>query len=127
MPAILVVVALMMGPFNPSLLTVPVQKMPDEKDLWIEQLAQCESSASSTIRILDTNGKYSHGLLMFQMKTWIDFGKKFGTTKENIYDPDIQRTVARDMLDNGGQGHWWNCSRRIGPYPVDNELLMKNR
>ena len=68
---------------------------------------------STTIRILDTNGKYSYGLLMFQMKTWLFYGKKFGATRENIYDGELQRKVARKILDDGGWRHWWTCSKAV--------------
>lgn len=96
---------------------------PDPKEIWIDALSKCENvTASTTLRILDTNNKYSHGLFMFQMGTWLHYGKEFGATKENIYDPDLQRIVAREMLDNGGYTHWWNCSKykvipKLGEYP----------
>lgn len=102
-------------PADASVLTVP---MYDAKSEWIERLALCESSASTTIKILDTNGYYSYGLLMFQQKTWLAYGKKFGATKENIFDGDLQREVARSMLDAGGSDHWYHCSRRLGEYPL---------
>lgn len=98
-----------------EVLTVPIA---DPQEIWIDKLATCESNASTTIRILDTNNYYSHGLLMFQMKTWLAYGKKFGATKENIYDGELQRKVAKSMLDAGGQTHWYHCSKRIGNYPV---------
>ena len=102
----------MMG-FDPSVLTIPPEIRIDPKEIWIDKLAECESNASSTIRILDVNKKYSHGLLMFQMGTWLSYGKEFGATKENIYDPELQRKVARAMLDDGGQKHWYVCSKKI--------------
>lgn len=88
------------------------------QSVWIDKLADCESNGSTTIKILDTNGYYSHGLLMFQMKTWLAYGKPFGATRENIYDGELQRKVAKSMLDDGGQGHWYWCSKRLGDYPL---------
>lgn len=113
------------APFNPAVLTVPVayaQEI-DAKSEWIDALADCESTSSTTIKILDTNGYYSYGLLMFQQSTWLSYGKKFGATKENIFDGELQRKVARSMLDAGGQDHWYNCNKKlelkIGKYPLD--------
>ena len=102
----------------PGILEIP----PDPKEIWIDALADCESSASSTIKVMDTNGKYSRGMFQFQMGTWLSYGKKFGATTQNIYDADLQREVAKSMLDNGGSGHWYNCSKKVsaklGEYPI---------
>ena len=106
------------SPVHASVLTVPIVTAIDYQEIWIDKLSVCESGASTTIKILDTNNYYSYGLLMFQMKTWLSYGKPFGATKENIYDEQLQRKVARSMLDAGGQGHWYHCSNRIGNYPV---------
>jgi hypothetical protein len=119
------IVSLMMLGIDTSVLTVPIvyaQEI-DAKSVWIDGLADCESQSSTTIKILDTNGYYSYGLLMFQQKTWLSYGKKFGATKENIFDEELQRIVARSMLDNNGSGHWFNCNKKlelkIGKYPLD--------
>jgi len=71
------------APADPKVLTVPI---PDTKSIWISHLADCESHASTTVKVLDTNGKYSYGLLQFQMQTWLAYGKSFGATRENIFD-----------------------------------------
>lgn len=59
---------------------------------------------------------------MFQMATWLRFSEKFGTTKENIYDPDLQEKVAAYILRNKiGENNWYICSRKtitkMGEYP----------
>lgn len=104
------------------LLTVPIVHAEDKKDIWLSALIDCESMGSTTVRVLDTNGKYSHGLLQFQLSTWLSYGKEFGATKKNIYDGELQKIVARNMLDKGLWRHWYNCSKRItselGSYPA---------
>ena len=87
----------------------------------MESLSECESGGSTTIKVLDTNGKYSYGLLQFQMGTWLKY-KNLGATRENIFDGELQKTIARSMLDAGGWRNWLNCSlvvkRSLGSYPV---------
>lgn len=105
----------MSPPADLTRLTIPIPP-PDSKSIWIDALAQCESHASTTVKILDTDGYYSYGLLQFHQSTWLKFGKKFGATKENIYDGELQRIVARDMLDNGLRNQWFNCQKSLGTY-----------
>ncbi len=112
-----VVVLMMLPTFDPAVLTIPT----DPKAVWIEQLAQCESGGRADIKILDTDGYYSYGMFQFHLRTWLDFGTAFGTTKENIYDGELQRKVVRAMLDDGLWRHWYTCGKRItnalGEYP----------
>ena len=106
------------------ILTVPVvmaaEITPDPKVEWIVALHNCEN-VNSVQKVLDTNNKFSYGYLMFQMKTWLDYGKDFGTTRGNISDDELQKTVARKMLDDGGWRHWYTCAlsvrKSLGPYP----------
>jgi len=102
---------------DPTKLTVPIV---DPRDLWVEQLHQCENP-DNVPWIWDTNGKKSFGALQFQLGTWLTYGKKFGATKDNISDDYLQRQVAKGMLDNGLSYHWKACSARVraslGEYP----------
>ena len=97
---------------------------PDPKMVWIEALHQCENP-ENVIKVLDTNGYYSYGYVMFQMKTWLAYGKEFGATKENIGDDELQKTVALSMLDDGFWRHWYNCGKivqkSLGLYPVSGD------
>lgn len=92
----------------------------DSKDVWINDLAICESQ-NKDITILDSNDQYSYGPLQFQMNTWIPQGKLFGATASNIHDASLQHQVARSMLDAGMQSRWLTCARivtkKYGPYP----------
>ncbi len=89
---------------------------------WLAALEQCESTGSTTVKILDSNNKYSHGVVQFQMDTWLAYGKDFGATRNNIYSKELQEQVALAMLRNGGSSHWLNCSnkisKKIGPFPL---------
>lgn len=101
---------------SPEVLTVPPEALvvpPDPKELWINALGHCESENKPNIKVLDTNGLYSYGRFQFQQKTWLNYGKPFGATMENIYDGELQEKVVRSMLDNGGQGHWYHCGKRV--------------
>lgn len=92
----------------------------DLKADWIAELHLCENRGN-TPRILDVNGKYSYGYVMYQMETWLTYSKRFGTTPENIKDKDLQIEVTKYILDNGGWKNWWTCAistkAKLGAYP----------
>jgi len=92
----------------------------DAKDVWINDLAFCESQYRD-VTVLDTNDKYSYGVLQFQMGTWLAYGKAFGATADNIHESMIQHAVARSMLDAGLESQWKTCSAKVtkqyGAYP----------
>ena len=93
---------------------------PDPKEVWLDALQKCENE-NHVKKILDTNNKYSYGDFMFQMDTWLSYGKEFGATRANIADKNLQRIVARDMLNNGLWRHWFTCGKivqkSLGAYP----------
>lgn len=109
-------------------LTVPVvltqeSALAGKRSEWLSALKQCENNQWPELRrIVDTNGYYSYGPLMFQMGTWLTHGKTLGATKENIYDENLQELVAIRMLDHGGAGHWYTCNAKItktlGTWPI---------
>lgn len=103
----------------PEVPVVVAPAVPDTKLVWIRKLEACEDpTGNTTIKILDVNDKYSYGVLQFQMATWLSYGKKFGTTADNIYDKTLQESVARSILDAGGWHNWYNCTKKIGSYPI---------
>ena len=89
---------------------------------WVHALALCESGGRDTIKVFDSNKKYSYGRLQFQAQTWLSYSDEFGTSMDNIYDGELQEVVATYILNNGGYRNWLNCSRavskKLGPYPV---------
>lgn len=97
----------------------------DAKVAWIEEVSKCEDSTGNPeIRVLDTNGRYSYGVMQFQMQTWLSMGKKYGieTTPENITDALLQKELAMLILNDGGWNNWYICGNRttkkLGKYPV---------
>lgn len=115
--------SLVMMPPSPRL-SIPVEMLAlDAKELWMDALEACESQGNPNAAIIDTNGYWSRGAFQFQLATWLKYGAVHGTTRENIFDRDLQRIVVREMLDHGGSGHWYNCNNKVsairGPYPVD--------
>lgn len=104
--------------------SVPIHyEEPDPKEIWMDALAQCESHGSTTVRVWDVNDRWSVGKYQYQYATWLTYSKKFGTTKENITDGDLQDLVTRHILDNGGWKNWYNCGKKlnasIGAYPSE--------
>lgn len=95
--------------------SVPIDENLKKK---IEILANCESSSRPLIKILDTNNRYSYGILQFQMQTWLSYGKLYDieTTEENIYNGDLQKELAYRMIQdkNSNWNHWYNCSTKHG-------------
>lgn len=121
MPLLFVLLAL--GTHDPALLTVPlVEATSTPQEIWIDKLAWCESRGDDNAAIIDTNGYWSRGRFQFQLATWLAYGKKYGATRENIFDGELQEKVVREMLDNGGWRHWYNCGKavraEIGDYPI---------
>ena len=100
-------------------LVAPPEQSPQE--LWMDALANCESMGSTTIRVWDTNNQWSVGKYQYQYRTWLKYSKRFGTTKENITDGELQDKVTRYVLDTIGSGDWHNCGKivrkALGPYP----------
>ncbi len=88
--------------------------------VWLYTLENCESRGREDIKILDSNKKYSYGVLQFQMDTFLREGKKYGLIEANltskevletkmIYDVDLQESIANRILLDGGESHWHNC------------------
>ena len=93
----------------------------EAKVAWMTELHNCEN-INNVPRILDSNGYYSYADFMYQMKTWLYYGKKFGATKENIYNSELQWKVTRYVLDtHGWENDWVICGERtvkkLGAYP----------
>ena len=83
---------------------------------WIENLVEYESNGSSTVKVLDWNGKYSYGCLQFQEQTFLGFTKGLKTlpnaTDEEImnfiYDCEYQKLLAFKMIETNYDNwrHW---------------------
>jgi hypothetical protein len=108
--------------------TAPKKGILDTRDpvlvAQIEELALCESSGRENIKILDTNGWYSHGCLQFQVPTFKQYCERYGIFPEAEYedyinligDCQIQKDLAYDMIkeDPKNWGHWKVCGEKLG-------------
>lgn len=83
---------------------VPVEQERDKLTVWLDDLAVFESSGNDGAKVLDTNGRYSYGCLQFQMATFTSkaaqYGFEVGDATETIFDCDLQKRIARAMLEN---------------------------
>ncbi len=98
----------------------------------IDKLAMCESSGRTDIKILDSNNKYSYGLLQFQEDTFVRYTKKYNFLPEAeeseymnfIYDGEYQKRLANEILkEPKGIYNWYNCGVRFGV--VDKTVVIK--
>lgn len=88
----------------------------------IKDLIQCESGGKN-IKIVDTNGYYSYGILQYQLATFRKYGEKYGliekglTNKELrilIMDKNLQIRLTEKILEEpNGWTHWLNCWNKI--------------
>lgn len=107
-----------------TLINVPVE-------INLEPLIQCESGGQATIKVVDSNGYFSYGILQYQLSTFKKYGEKYGffgelsndEARQLIFRADLQRAIATKMLqEEGGWRHWKNCSIQNG---YDKEAWLK--
>lgn len=106
---------LLSASFNPSILTVNLETVVEAtttpQEVWLDALHQCENEYDVP-KILDTNGYYSYGKYMWQMRSWLRY-TALGTTRENIMDEEMQDKITRHVLDTGGWKNWYNCGKML--------------
>lgn len=101
-------------------------------DYFVDRLAMCESENRENIKTLDSNNKYSYGIVQFQEDTWKNALRKYGYFPEaedselmnHIYDGKLQKEVAKKMIQDGGWRHWKNCATKIG---IDKFIPIKEK
>ena len=81
-------------------------------ELVVEKLIECESGGAN-IEVIDTNGKYSRGILQFQDSSFYGWAKLAGLSGVSPLQPRDARLVARWALKNGLASHW-TCSMLAG-------------
>ena len=86
---------------------------------FLIKLAEIESGLDPNIKVLDTNNRYSYGLLNFQMETYTSLCvDRYGIDKD-IYSLENQVEcyikIHQDLGENfiTGTGGWYNSSIKI--------------
>lgn len=79
-------------------------------DAAVQRLIDCESGGRS-VRIVDSNGYYSYGILQFQKSTWDEFSKQSGLVGDPMV-PNDAIPMARWAVKNG-YGPRWSCWREV--------------
>ena|SRR6185437_7948932 len=92
---------------------MPIDNTGADKLIYISALEQCESKGRTDIKILDTNGRYSYGILQFQMATFNKYGEKYNLPHDNIYSKEQQELIALYMLNDGLWRQWYTCAKPL--------------
>lgn len=77
----------------------------------IERLIDCESGGQN-LTILDSNHRYSHGLLQFQTDTWNQMSRESGITGSPLIADDARRMA--DWAIDHNRGPAWTCWGLLG-------------
>jgi len=77
----------------------------------INKLVACESSGRN-ITIMDSNGRWSRGILQYQDRTWEWFSKLSGI-KGTSTNPTDAIAMTEWAIENGKIGHW-SCAHLLG-------------
>jgi len=97
-----------------------VVQEPSAMDIWLAKLIQQESGNRSNLKVLDVNGLYSYGCLLFQEGTFRNYALKYGfisygtPTESKIYDCELQKKIAKRMIaeDYSNWRAWYNSVKR---------------
>ena len=86
-------------------------------DQTLIALEQCESGRRTKIKVWD-NGSWSFGVLQFKFLTMEFYSRRYGIrdviTEQDMYNVDLQRRVATEMLkEKNGIYHWYNCGKKL--------------
>jgi len=86
----------------------PVEEPNAKQEIYLAKLMDCESSGSTTIKVLDTNNKFSFGAYQYQTQTWLSQSKLYGLnyTEKDIYNYPKQKYLTHLILSDGGESHW---------------------
>jgi len=113
----------------PQVVVNPQPIITHRQDLFLGLLEWCESGGRPNIKILDSNNKYSYGSFMFQMDTWLKYGKQYqlipndispAQAEKDIFDYETQKKIANRMLIDKLGDNWRHCYNAIHTsYPKD--------
>lgn len=81
-------------------------------DQTLESLIQCESGWKN-VKIIDTNGYYSYGILQFQKSTWDELSEKSGIVGSPM-DQMQSIEMAKWAILHGYEKRW-SCWKTLSP------------
>ena len=90
-------------------------------DKVLTALAKCESGGNPEKINWNDLGSPSYGKYQFKEKTWIAQLRKYGYFPEAedqelmnfILDGDVQDSLTRKIVNDGGWRHWFNCFQSL--------------
>lgn len=83
-----------------------------ETAVVVQRLIYCESGGQN-VAILDSNNKYSYGVLQIQLDTWNQWSKQSGITGEPMNKTDAVR-MAKWAIQNGYIKRWTEWEYAVG-------------
>lgn len=96
---------------------VPIHVQTDlerRQELWVKaveyHIIECESQWHN-VKIIDSNGYYSYGILQFQKSTWDDFSKKSGIVGDPMIPKDSIKMAEWAIMN--GYGTRWTCWKNV--------------
>jgi hypothetical protein len=95
--------------FSPQLQVAQAQWKPKHEHT-INALIQCESQGKN-VKVLDSNGFYSYGILQYQSSTWNAWSVESGIKGSPMNREDAVE-MADWAIDNGLVNHW-TCARLL--------------
>src|SRR3990167_5897596 len=78
----------------------------------VQRLIYCESGGQNVAK-LDSNGKYSYGVLQIQWSTWNQWSKDSGITGEPMNKTNAVK-MAKWAIENGQIKHWTEWKYAMG-------------
>jgi hypothetical protein len=84
---------------------------PDESEQLADEIIECESSYRN-IEIIDTNGKWSRGVAMFQDETWSWMSKEAGVIGTSLEPEKARQVLVWAIREGIAPDHWVTCYKR---------------
>lgn len=90
---------------------IPISQV---REVWAEnvvtKLMACESGGRN-VKIVDSNGYYSYGVMQFQKSTWDDFSQKSGIIGDPMVPNDAVEMAKWGVLNN--YLYRWSCYVKV--------------
>src|SRR3990167_10413409 len=106
---------------TPMILKAPVYVQPvsDKWDIVIDKLVLCESNGLKTAYVHDDGGSPSYGILQWKTESFWLYNQRYKVLPDLekkeiiniIFDPSVQKKLAKFVLQDGGGRNWYTCSK----------------